>query len=160
MRLYVLRHGIAEDGGAMPDSQRQLTGEGREKLRKIMRHAAKAGLDPDVVISSPYVRARQTTAIAVEELGFKGHVIETDSLVPFANPHQTWDMLREHRHASQTLIVGHNPHLSDLLCLLTGARAGAFEMKKAGLACLETLHTGPTPRASLAWLMTPKSVGA
>ena len=70
------------------------------------------------------------------------------------------EMLRERRHAAQTLVVGHNPHLSELLCLLTGAHAGAFEMKKAGLACLETFQTGPTPRAMLAWLMTPKSVGA
>ncbi|MCB1022100.1 MAG: phosphohistidine phosphatase SixA [Acidobacteria bacterium] len=160
MRLYVLRHGIAEDGAGMPDSQRQLTGEGREKLRKVMRQASTAGLQPDFIISSPYVRARQTAAIAVEELGFRGEVSESELLVPYASPHQTWEMLRERRHAAQTLVVGHNPHLSELLCLLTGAHAGAFEMKKAGLACLETFQTGPTPRAMLAWLMTPKSVGA
>jgi phosphohistidine phosphatase len=159
MRLYLLRHGIAEDGIGMPDSQRQLTAEGRKKLRKVLQLALEAGVRPDYILSSPYIRARQTANIAAEELHFSGQVIESSHLTPDANPRDAWKELREYRQAEQVLVAGHNPHLSDLVCLLTGARAGAIEMRKAGIACLDLVSTGPEPRATLNWLMTPKSAG-
>ena len=159
MRLYLLRHAIAEDGAGMPDSRRQLTEEGRQKLRKVLQQASKSGLHPDFILSSPYVRARQTAEIAVEELRYQGELVSSDQLTPYASPHKTWDELREYRQAGEILVVGHNPHLSELVSLLTGARAGAVEMKKAGLACLELISAGPQPRATLHWLMTPRSIG-
>ena len=159
MRLYLLRHGIAEDGAGRPDPERRLTGEGREKLRKVLARAREAGVRPDLVLSSPYVRAKQTTEIAVEELRYENTVIDSAELTPYASPHKAWEELREHRTAREILVVGHNPHLSDLACLLIAARAGAIEMKKAGLACFELISTGPQPRAALSWLITPKSAG-
>jgi len=160
MRLYLLRHAIAENGIGMPDAQRQITQEGRKKLRKVLHQARSAGVRPDVVLSSPYVRAKQTAEIVIEELRYNGALLESAELTPYANPHKAWEELREHRQSGQVLVVGHNPHLSDLACLLTGARAGAFEMKKSGLACFDLISTGPEPRATLNWLMTPKSADA
>jgi phosphohistidine phosphatase len=160
MRLFLLRHGIAEDGIGMADSQRQLTPEGRKKLKRVLRSAAEAGLRPDVIVTSPYVRARQTAAIAVEELQYAGPVVESALLTPEASPHAAWDDLRAYRHVDQVLVTGHNPHLSNLVCLLLGARTGAVEMHKAGIACLDLVSAGPEPRATLNWLMTPKSAGA
>jgi phosphohistidine phosphatase len=158
--VFLLRHAIAEEGVGMPDSQRQLTQEGRKKLRSVLERAREAGVDPDFILSSPYARARQTAAIAAEELGLENEVIESENFTPYASPHKAWDEIREYRQAEQLLVAGHNPHLSDLVCLLTGARAGAVEMRKAGLACVELISAGPEPRATLVWLMTPKSVGA
>ena len=86
MRLYLLRHGIAEDGIGMPDAQRQLTPEGRKKLRLVLQRAREAGVQPDVVLSSPYVRAQQTAAIAVEELGYAGELLASSELTPMAAP--------------------------------------------------------------------------
>ncbi len=43
MEIYILRHGIAEDGQAgQPDSERALTADGRKKLRTVLRVAASA----------------------------------------------------------------------------------------------------------------------
>lgn len=160
MRLYLLRHAIAEDGTGMPDAERQLTQEGRNKLRKVLERARDADVRPDLILSSPYIRAKQTAQIAVEELRYKGKLIESGELTPYASPHKTWEELRERREAGQVLVVGHNPHLSDLACLLIDARTGAVEMKKSGLACFDLISTGPQTRATLNWLMTPKSSGA
>jgi phosphohistidine phosphatase len=160
MKLYLLRHAIAEDGVGMTDSQRQLTEEGRQKLRKVMRQARVAGLQPDVILSSPYVRARQTATIAVEELRYRAGVVESETLTPGANPHATWQELRAYRDAKQVLVVGHNPHMSSLSCLLVGAPGGAIEMKKAALACFDVMNASHQPSATLEWLMTPKTVGA
>ena len=160
MRLYLLRHAIAEDGVGMPDAERQITQEGRKKLRKVLERAREAGVRPDFILSSPYVRARQTARIAVEELRYEGELIESADLTPYASPHATWDELREYRQAGQVMVVGHNPHLSDLACLLIEARSGAIEMRKSGLVCFDLISMGPQPRATLNWMMTPRSSGA
>ncbi len=159
MRLYLLRHGIAEDGIGMPDPQRRLTDEGIAKLRRVLTRASEAGVRPDVILTSPYVRARQTAAIAVEELAFANELVETEELTPYADPRQTWQELRNYRDAEHAMVVGHNPHLSDFASLLLGAPGGSVEMKKAGLACFDLLSTGPAPRGSLCWLLTAKSAG-
>ncbi len=43
MEIYLLRHGIAEDGRTgQADGERALTSEGREKLRRVLKRAAGA----------------------------------------------------------------------------------------------------------------------
>ncbi len=159
MQLFVLRHAIAEDAApGQPDSERRLTDPGRAKLRKVLRRAREAGLAPDVVVSSPYVRARQTAEIAVDELQFASPISTSDNLTPHANLFELWNELRT-LSAAQVLIIGHNPLFGELVAWLIGAPGYGVEMKKAGLACLEVHGTGPQPRATLTWLLTPKSAG-
>src|SRR5256885_9784491 len=68
MLLYLLRHGIAEDHGSRAsDEERELTDEGKEKTRAAMNAVRKMKLfEPDLVISSPLIRAKQTAEIAME----------------------------------------------------------------------------------------------
>lgn len=159
MKLFVLRHGIADDHAEGGDSQRALTTEGRRKLSSVVAQACRAGMSPELILTSPYVRARETAEIAAKAAGFSQKLIETDNLVPYANPLELWEELRGRREAQQVLVVGHNPHLSDLLSVLLGAPGGAIPMKKAALACLDVRRLGPTPRATLAWLLTAGLAG-
>ena len=54
MQIYLLRHGIAEDPqSGRPDSERALTSEGRDKLRRVLKRARTADLDPGLILSSP-----------------------------------------------------------------------------------------------------------
>jgi len=51
MQIYLLRHGIAED--AQPrqsDSERALTEEGREKLRRVLKRARLAEVAPELIL--------------------------------------------------------------------------------------------------------------
>jgi phosphohistidine phosphatase len=51
MELYLLRHGIAEDHSPSGrDQDRRLTEEGRDKLRKVLKRAAAAGVVPSLII--------------------------------------------------------------------------------------------------------------
>ena len=62
MDIYILRHAIAEErSAAMPggDSQRRLTDEGAKKMRRAARGMKTAKLSFDLILTSPYVRARQ-----------------------------------------------------------------------------------------------------
>ena len=53
MQLYLLRHGIAEAGlPGHPDAERALTGEGREKLRRVLKRARSAGAEPTANFAS------------------------------------------------------------------------------------------------------------
>ena len=64
MRIYLLRHGIAEEGIGKRDSERALTDEGKKKLRDLLNLAKHAGVEPSLVMSSPYRRAQETAEAA------------------------------------------------------------------------------------------------
>ena len=65
MKIYILRHGIAEEAqGNQPDSERALTAEGKKKLRSVLRTAAAADVAPSLILTSPLRRAVQTAQIA------------------------------------------------------------------------------------------------
>ena len=74
MNLYLLRHGIAvEPGtpGCEKDSERPLTPKGKRQLRQIAAAMKKMDLRFDLILSSPFLRARQTAEIIAESLTLK-----------------------------------------------------------------------------------------
>src|SRR4051812_35137123 len=97
MELYLMRHGIAEDGQpGSADSARSLTPEGRTRAAKVLRLARRTGLQPDLILSSPYVRAMQTAKIASEELSVDTAIVELPALVPHSSPEAVWRELRDY----------------------------------------------------------------
>lgn len=160
MEVYLFRHGIAEDAAAgHGDADRALTGEGRKKVAEVAKAARRAGADPSLIVSSPYVRALETARIAVEEFGYKGDLVATDVLVPHGFPEKVWSELREYRGEQAVLLAGHEPLLSRLLGYLLGAPALRVEMKKAAMLRLDLDSFGPVPRGTLKWMITPKVAG-
>ena len=160
MLLYLLRHGKAELGHAgEPDSSRRLTEEGKQLSRQVLARAAAAGLKPQTVLVSPYIRAGETAEIARELLGLSQTALPSNALVPDAHPETLWDEVRLHQQDQQVLLVGHNPLLSEFLTLLLGAGAYAIDLKTAGLACVEVGSAGAQPRGRLLWLLTPELCG-
>ena len=60
MELYLLRHGIAEDGRpGSQDAARELTDEGREKTAAVLKMARQGGIQPSSILSSPRGRIRR-----------------------------------------------------------------------------------------------------
>src|SRR5207249_3311762 len=77
MTLFILRHGLAVEPGTRDypnDADRPLTAEGRSKLRQIAQAMKKLELEFDVILSSPYTRARQTAEIVADKLGARKHL--------------------------------------------------------------------------------------
>ena len=62
MRLLVVRHAIAVPHGTpeIPEDERPLTPKGEKRFRVAARGLARICRRPDVLLSSPLVRARQT----------------------------------------------------------------------------------------------------
>ena len=160
MQIYLLRHGIAENGRpGHADAERALTAEGRDKLRRVLKRARAADTVPTLIFSSPYRRAVETAAVAAEVLGYPGEVVRTRSLVPEASPHDTWEEIRGHNQERSVLLASHEPLMSSLAAFLLDSPALAVDMKKAALLRIDCDRLGPKPGGVLKWMLTPALAG-
>lgn len=156
MEIYLLRHGIADDAGpGHPDSERALTGEGREKLRRVLKRARAAGVSPSLILSSPYRRAVETADEAADVLSYKGKIRRTSALTPNASPHEIWNEIRESKDETGILLASHEPLMSSLAAFLLNSPALAVDMKKAALLRLECQRVGTQPHCVLKWMLVP-----
>ncbi|MGA2097591.1 MAG: phosphohistidine phosphatase SixA [Candidatus Acidiferrum sp.] len=159
MQIYVVRHGIAidrEDPKCPPDPERYLTEEGVEKTQRVA--SAVAGLcdSPDLLISSPYVRATQTAEIFADEFDYPEEKIRrTDLLLPGADPSLLFRELAKDKLSSAIFLFGHAPQLDDVIATALGSKHHVTSLKKAGVALIELKRVSP-PSAQLVWLATPK----
>lgn len=139
----------------MPDSERALTNEGREKLRRVLQRARDAGVQPSLILSSPYRRAVETAEEAVTAFKYQGKVLKTRVLVPEASPYDTWEEIRHRPEERAILLASHEPLMSSLAAFLLSSPALAVDMKKAALLRIDCDHLGAEPRGVLKWMLTP-----
>ena len=157
MELYLLRHGIAEDQSPTnQDADRALTNAGIARLRDVLTTASKAGVAPSLILSSPYVRARQTAELACEILKVEQPIVETHALTPMAHPSEAWDEIRALRREPSIMLASHEPLMGQLLGFLLGAVNLQVDFKKGAIAHVELASFGPAPRAVLKWFLTAK----
>jgi phosphohistidine phosphatase len=157
MEIYLLRHGIAEDGRpGQRDADRALTDEGFKKLKTILKRARDGGVAPTLVLTSPLKRAVQTAEVAGEVLGYKGNLLRTKALEPDSAPADVWDEIRMHREEPSLLLAGHEPLFSSLAAHLLGTPSLLVDFKKGALIRIDVDSVGAQPRGVLRWFLTPK----
>ena len=157
MHIHLLRHGIADDARpGMPDADRALTAEGIRKLREVLKRARTAGVAPSLILTSPYVRARQTAEVAAEVLGYEEKPALSGKLVPMSLPQDTWSEIRSFRNETSLLLVGHEPNMSGVTAYLLAAPELRVDFKKGALVRIDMPEVGLTPRGILKWMMAPK----
>lgn len=152
MRLYFLRHGLAGDSTtwAGADEQRPLTPEGVARMQASARTISTLELELDEIVTSPYVRARQTADIVAAQLGLP--VTPHPSMVPGFNFPALERLLNTRLQAGALLLVGHEDDFSQLIGRLIGG--GRVVMKKGSLARVDLLQLQP-PAGILNWLLPP-----
>jgi phosphohistidine phosphatase len=156
MQIYLLRHGIAEDAKpGHPDSERPLTAEGRDKLRRVLKRARTADVDPSIILSSPYRRAIETAAVAAEVLGYKGEIVRTGALEPESSPFDAWEEIRHRKDERAVVLSSHEPLMTSLAAFLLDSPALHVDMKKAALARIDCDRFGPKAAGVLKWMLTP-----
>ena len=159
MQLFIVRHGIAvdrEDPKCPADPDRFLTEEGIEKTLQVGKGVAEVGAIPDLMITSPYLRALQTAEIFAEQLGYpKQKIRKSDFLLPGAEPLQLFRELAKDKDLSVVFVFGHAPHLDDVVATALGVKHHISSLKKAGVALIELRRLVP-PSGELIWLATPK----
>ncbi len=160
MQIYLLRHGIAEVGRpGQPDTERKLTEEGREKLRRVLKRARAAEVAPTAILSSPYRRAVETAEVAAAVLGYQGKVVRVHALQPEASPADSWEEIRSRQGEAAILLSSHEPLMSALAAFLLDSPALVVDMKKAALLRVDCDRVGPKPKGVLKWMLTPALAG-
>lgn len=155
MELYLFRHGIADPGKpGSPDSERQLTSEGRRKAAEVVKLAREAGVKPSLILSSPYARAVQTAEVAAEGLGYEERIILSAALVPHGTPQDVWAEIRDYRDEPAVLIAGHEPLLSQLTAWLLASPALHVDFRKATMVRIDFDTFGAVPHGTLRWMIT------
>jgi phosphohistidine phosphatase len=161
VELYLIRHGIAQEREAgIKDEDRHLSKEGRQKTEKVAQRLLKLGLQFDLIVTSPLVRAHQTAEILVAA-GLSSQLEESTHLAPGGNLSSWlvyWLEPKNYSQNTQLALVGHEPDLSNWTeILLWGEVKGCLVLKKAGMIGVKLPEAGSVVgRSQMFWLTPPK----
>lgn len=135
MQLLLLRHADAVPS-AVTDDLRPLSDKGRQQALRVARFCKQNDIQPDVILSSPFLRTEETAQIVSEELG--SELVLTAFLAAGMMPFAAIEELRASLRFDCVMLVGHEPDLGALAGALLGAgNPGAIRFRKAALASLE-----------------------
>ncbi|GAC1355067.1 MAG: histidine phosphatase family protein [Polyangiales bacterium] len=155
MKLYVMRHGPAEDDSPTgEDATRALTPSGRERVRAVTRALVAAGEAPKLVVASPLVRALQTAEIVHAHGEVEAPVQVHGAIAPRG------EALAFVRRAAKDgkkrlMVVGHEPDVSILVAALLGRSLAAPFAK----AMVVGLRVPPDEGdATLRFVLDPRSL--
>lgn len=157
MLLYLMRHGIAEDRSILgSDAERQLTQRGTLRTAMVAKGLDKLGIKLDRIISSPYVRARQTAEIVCRITRYEEEIMFDERLVPHGRYHDVSDLIQENDDAESLMLVGHEPSMSEFISGLCAGGNLSIEVKKASVTAIEILRLRPQAGGTLLWSLPPK----
>lgn len=159
MKIYILRHGIAldrNDSSILSDANRPLVPIGIDKIQKIAEFIKKQNLNFECILSSPYLRAKETAKIVSKKFG-KG-VEESENLTPIGSFDKLIKEIQT-KNVDEILLVGHEPHLSLFISYLLVGDAGlALTLKKGGFCCVEFSDKIEVKMGNLIYLLQPKQM--
>jgi len=160
MKLYLMRHGPAEDhADSGLDGDRALSLAGRERVRSVAKMLWTIDEAPSHIASSPLARAVQTAEIVAItcKLSARGGTVDVRREL---SPGEAAEAVLIARRAAvegkkRLLLVGHEPDLSSLAASLTGAFDLPFD--KAMVVALQLPAEGGG-KAHLRFVLDPKTL--
>jgi phosphohistidine phosphatase len=164
MELFVIRHAIAEPLGKeneFSDEKRALTAEGGNRMREVVKGLVKLGVEFDLILTSPLVRAVETAEIVCTAAGLaKKDIKQSGNLAPGASAEHLFAEIKGLAGVEAIALIGHQPDLGGLISRIIQSDAGAIsiQLKKGSVCCLNVTETVPTLRGDLVWLLTPRQL--
>lgn len=153
MELILLRHGKAEDINIGGDFTRELVEKGRLQSRRAAQLLKAAQVLPEIVLTSPLIRARQTAEEFCNTAEIPGAVIQ-GWLACGMSPETALAELAAFRDFKRVAIVGHEPDFSQLISWILGSNGGSIIVKKGSITCLAI--NPPSRHGSLVYMIPPK----
>lgn len=162
MQIYLVRHGDAIDralAGVRTDDERWLTDEGREEVGWTARLLAKLEVEPDLILSSPLVRAVQTAEIIRDVTGparepaLSEHLIHGGSFAGVLND------IASHGSPRKVVLCGHMPSIGEMVGWLAwNERLAGPRMRTGAVARVDLPDDSVIPGwGDLRWLIPPKT---
>lgn len=158
--LLLLRHAKPEKpDSALTDFERTLSSFGIHEASLAGSLIRTKKIQPDLVISSPAERARQTAEIVMKTAGINSDQ-RVDQRIYEASAEQLLNVVKQiDESANLAMLVGHNPRFEHLQTDLTGV---ARHMPTAAVALLsldiEKWSDARERCAELKWMITPKDL--
>lgn len=162
MKLLVVRHGPAGnpeewEAEGRDDRLRPLTPKGKKEVRRAAAGLVRLVPALDLLATSPWARAAQTAEIIGKEYGCE--IIEVEELTSDHKPEDLAPWLQSQVQRGAVGLVGHEPHLSQLVgYLLSGKSTSFVDLKKGGACLLETPDSTKPGSAALEWLLTDREL--
>jgi phosphohistidine phosphatase len=156
LQLYLLRHADAGDPAAWvgDDADRPLSAKGKRQARRLGYLLSDLKLRPDLVLTSPKLRAAQTAKLVGREIKVKP--IGDDRLAEGVGLATVSALLAIQPEARRVILVGHDPDFSAIASLLTGA---AVELRKGAIARIDLVeHAATNAGGVLRWLIPPDAL--
>ncbi len=141
MLLLLVRHADAgdRDPAQWPDDTlRPLTEKGRKVHGKVTKSLRETGLVPELVLTSPWLRAAQTAEVMTQGLGL-APPIPCPPLATEPDLQALDAVVGPRKGRAVVALVGHSPWIEELAAmLLTGSAKGmAVDFPKSGVLCAE-----------------------
>ncbi|HVM29888.1 MAG TPA: histidine phosphatase family protein [Candidatus Limnocylindrales bacterium] len=157
LELYLLRHAHAGDASewAGDDDLRPLSRLGRHQAQLMGEFLALRAFTPDVLLSSPRTRARQTAEIVGGEIGVR---VALDDRLAAAMDLDDLSQMLEDLGSQKVVLVGHDPDFTELAGTLAGC--GRLPMRKGALARFDVELPLMPGAGTLRWLVPPELLGA
>ncbi len=115
MELFLMRHAIADSPQFYDsDRQRPLTEQGAHQHRQVLRVLAPLLSPLDHLLTSPFIRARQTADITASAVTCTNPVEETNILAEDCSLGNVLYLLEQYPLDTHILCIGHEPYMSRL----------------------------------------------
>lgn len=135
MDLLLLRHADANTEAAT-DDDRKLSDKGIGQAKKVGRFCKEHDIQPEIILTSPIRRAKETADIVAEQFGTKATTVPW--LACGMQPEKALAELAKYAKHECVMIVGHQPDLSMLIAtLLDLPHEEQIHVRKASLTRLE-----------------------
>jgi phosphohistidine phosphatase len=152
MQLFLLRHAEAEPDAAN-DEARSLTAKGSKQAESIGKFCREHCFVPEMILSSPLTRAKETARLVARELDLPKLVRIEDFLragmtaEPAISGLREFlqDLMKQEKKSEKVsiMLVGHEPDFSELAGVLIGGRAESVHFRKAALMGLTLQELKP-----------------
>jgi len=140
LKLFFLRHGEAENH-ATSDAERVLTPRGRADVSQVVNSLSLELDELELIVTSPYRRARETSQIALQHLGAETNLLITKELEPSSESSALLQFICSLK-VESALFVSHQPLLGEVISRLTGDDAW-LTVETANLLGLEMVAPVP-----------------
>ncbi len=160
MLLLIVRHAHAgdRDPSQWPDdSKRPVTDKGRKTHAKMSRALRNLELAPELMLTSPWLRAAQTAEIMREVMLLPQPAVPCPALADDPDLAGIAAEVGPRGERSVVALVGHSPWLEELAALLlTGSDRGMkVDLPKSGVLALDADRLAPAS-ATLRFALRPK----
>jgi phosphohistidine phosphatase len=160
MELYLIRHAEAQpraESSEQDDADRPLTDAGHSQAQVLAAALQKHGVHLDQVVSSPFLRARQTADHLIQSWKTPlPELLLCDALEPDVAKARKVTKFLLKLSANSVALVGHMPHLGEYAAWILGSKKVEIALAKSGVARIDCDGVPDKGAGTLTWLITPE----